>query len=251
MTERRDEHTAERDSSGSEGTVGTTTATASPSPGEQPIRWYRTSTNSLVVASRDALSITLAFVVVGLVLVAISGLWPPVAVVESDSMAPQLEEGDLVLLVEPDRYGGEGADRAGIVTRAAGNRTGYERFGEPGDVIVYRPNERTNRIPIIHRAEFHVQAGERWDDRANRAWLGAARPCHNASDTPCPAPHAGYVTKGDANQQYDQTVGGGASSVAPVKPEWIRGKAILRLRLWDCPSTLSAAYPGCVVGTAR
>jgi signal peptidase len=243
MTDERDGTVAEQHDTGE---------AADPwSPTGQPISWYRTSTNSLVVASRDAFSVALALVVVGLVLAAISGLWPPVAVVESDSMVPALQEGDLVFLVEPDRYAGDGADDAGLVTRATGESTGYERFGAPGDVVVYRPNGRADRTPIIHRTELHVHEGERWHDRAAPTWLGDARSCGGAPDAVCPAPHAGYVTKGDANARYDQTVDGGAGSVTTVRPEWIRGKAVLRLRVGDCPSRLSRAFPNCLLRIAR
>jgi signal peptidase len=220
------------------------------SPREQPIRWYRTSTNSLVVALRDAVAVVLGCLVVGSVLVAISGVWPPVAVVQSNSMAPTLQQGDLVLLVEPGRYAGTGADDTGIVTRAAGESTGYERFGHPGDVIVYRPNGRAERTPIIHRAEFRVQAGERWHDRARAAWLGTRTRCANAPPRLCPAPHQGYITKGDANPQYDQTVDGGVTGdTAAVRSEWIRAKATLRLRAENCLA-VGAGFDGCLVGTA-
>lgn len=221
-----------------------------PSPRTQPIRWYRTSTNSLVVAFRDAVSVLLAILVVGVVLVAISGLLTPIAIVQSNSMAPTLQEGDLVFLVEPDRYPGAGADERGVVTRAAGERTDYGRFGQPGDVIVYSPNGRSDTTPIIHRAEFRVQAGERWSSRATPGWLGDAERCAELSGNLCPAPHDGYITKGDANAQYDQTVDGGASSTTTVRSEWIRGKALVRLRSGHCVEAV-AGIDACLIRIAR
>jgi signal peptidase len=224
---------------------------AVPSPRSQPIRWYRTSTNSLVVALRDAISVLLGLLVVVVVLVAISGLWTPVAIVQSDSMAPTLQEGDLVFLVEPDRYPGPGADEQGIVTRAVGQQAGHERFGQPGDVIVYSPNGRTDRPPIIHRAELRVQAGEPWYEEARSEWLGSTTRCVDAPPRLCPAPYRGYVTKGDANDQYDQSVDGGLpGDTTTVKPEWIRAKAVLRLRIGRCLALISGT-DSCPVDIAR
>ncbi|MFB9805374.1 hypothetical protein ACFFQF_08330 [Haladaptatus pallidirubidus] len=41
----------------------------------------------------------------------------------------------------------------------------------------------------------------------------------------CPAPHAGFITKGDANDAYDQVV----PISEPVKPSWIRGTAEVKI----------------------
>ena len=41
----------------------------------------------------------------------------------------------------------------------------------------------------------------------------------------CPAPHEGYITKGDGNERYDQSQG----ISGPVKSSWIKGTAEVRI----------------------
>ena len=46
--------------------------------------------------------------------------------------------------------------------------------------------------------------------------------------TYCPAPNSGFITKGDnpsTNTEYDQA----QAMSRPVKPEWIKGKAMVRI----------------------
>ena len=154
-------------------------------------------------------------VVFGLV-VAVSGVWPPFVAVESGSMEPHLERGDLVYLTASERYAPESATAAGVVTRATA--VDYRRLGGRGDVVVFAPPSRGGS-PVIHRAQFHVERGENWYDEADADFLPASVDgCDELAH--CPAPHAGYVTKGDANPYYDQ-----AGELAPVRPSWLRGKA--------------------------
>ncbi|KAB1187949.1 MULTISPECIES: S26 family signal peptidase [Haloferax] len=168
------------------------------------------------LVARDALQLVLAVTLVGLVLFAVTGVWPPMVAVESGSMEPHLERGDLVVVTDEDRYAGPSADDHGIVTASASD--GYQRVGAEGDVIVYAPPTRDGS-PIIHRAVFYVDAGENWYDEANSAYVRGANSCAELRN--CPAPHAGYITQGDNNGYYDQ-----ASSIAPpVRPEWIKAKA--------------------------
>jgi signal peptidase len=159
-----------------------------------------------------ALSVLLVFCL----FVAAAGVWPPFFAVESGSMEPHLERGDLVVVTAPDRYAPGAATDAGVVTRdTAGD---YRRLGLAGDVIVFAPPSRVGS-PVIHRAHFYVERGENWYDDANADYLPRSiDDCAELAN--CPAPHAGYVTKGDANSYYDQTGG-----LAPVRASWIRGKA--------------------------
>ncbi|OYT64944.1 hypothetical protein B6V00_05130 [ANME-1 cluster archaeon ex4572_4] len=69
--------------------------------------------------------------------------------------------------------------------------------------------------PIIHRAMFWVEAGEEMPDGR-------------------PAPHAGYITKGDNNPGYDQPLLG----VEPVKPEWVIAVPRARLPYLGYPSLI-------------
>ncbi|KAB1198631.1 MULTISPECIES: S26 family signal peptidase [Haloferax] len=164
----------------------------------------------------DVLRTLLGVILLGAVLFAATGVWPPMVAVESQSMEPHLERGDLVVVSDESRFAGAAADEHGIVTVTASER--YSRIGGQGDVIVYAPPSR-HGSPIIHRAVFYVDAGENWYDEANESYVRGADSCDELLN--CPAPHAGYITRGDNNGYYDQ-----ASGIAqPVKPEWVEAKA--------------------------
>jgi signal peptidase len=172
---------------------------------------------------RDVVTSVGAVAMIGLFLFAVSGLWPPLVAIESPSMEPNIETGDMVFVMAPDRFSGENATH-GVVTAAVGTDTGYSRFGGGGDVIIYEPDGDERRTPVIHRAMLWVDAGENWYDRANQDDIGAADDCEDLRY--CPAPHAGFITKGDYNGGYDQL--GGRAISAPVRPEWIVGTAEAR-----------------------
>ena len=134
------------------------------------------------------------------VLYVYAGTWPPMVSVTSDSMVPHLEKGDLVFI--------QGPDRGSIMTYEGNDSPGYTSFGEAGDVIVYRPFG--NATPIVHRAIRYVNKGD-------PMW-------HNGP----PAPYAGYITLGDANQGiYDQM--SNICPEQPVKAEWVVGIARYRI----------------------
>lgn len=164
----------------------------------------------------DAARAVVAVLAVGLLLVAVAGVWPPLVAIESPSMEPHVETGDMVLVSGPERLPGDAADPNGIVTAAAAG--GYSRLGAAGDVVVFSPPGRAGP-PIIHRAQFSVEKGENWYGRADPAYLRGADNCRELPA--CPAPHAGYITKGDNNAAYDQAAG-----IAPVvRSSWIEAKA--------------------------
>jgi signal peptidase len=141
-------------------------------------------------------------------------------------MDPHLKKGDLVLVMEADRLAPSyAAEDTGIVPADVGAQEAYERFGGPGDVIVYQPDGSGAATPIIHRAHLYVEEGENWYDRADRDLLRADS-CDGLAA--CPAPATGFITSGDnpvTNDYYDQTRG--ISTV--VEPEWVRGRAVLRI----------------------
>ena len=186
------------------------------------IRWLRQTNHPVVQIVRDLVSSALVVLLIGVVLFAISGVWPPMVAVESGSMEPHMSRGDLVFVVEESRFAPTAArDPTGVVTYRIGKRVGYRKFGSYGDVIVYRPNN-TGETPIIHRARFWVNESENWYDKADPAYLDG----ENCREIPnCPAPQAGFITKGDANNKYDQVMG----LSGPVRPVWIEGKAELRI----------------------
>ena len=176
----------------------------------------------LVQYGMDIVGSVGAVVLVGVLLVTVSGVWPPLVAIESGSMEPRMERGDMVFVMAAERFAGPDA-RDGVVTAAAAETSGYTSFGGPGDVIVFAPNGNEGRTPIIHRAMFYVEEGESWYSRADQEYIGDADSCEELAN--CPAPHGGFITKGDANPNYDQ-VQPARSSV--VRPRWVVGTAELR-----------------------
>ena len=179
----------------------------------------RRSTNPWVVLLRDLLWVVGVVGGIALSIFLICGTWPALVAVESESMVPHMNVGDLIVVVEKDRFGV-------LQTREEGNLTGHSSFGDFGDVIVYRPNGAGSTHPIIHRAITFVRAG----DQYTRVIAG--------SDVVLTAPHDGYLTLGDNNHGIiDQ--GGylpGIGVIEPVQGDWIVGKAALSIPLLGYPS---------------
>lgn len=190
------------------------------------LSWFRHSENQWVAFTRETLVSLLVVIGVGLALFAVSGVWPPLVAVESDSMHPHLQKGDLVLVMDETRLSPDfAAADTGVVTAETGQEKDYEQFGGYGDVIVYKPYGSEAATPIIHRAHLYVEEGENWHDRAEPA-ITEADSCRELGA--CPAPANGFITSGDnpvSNDYYDQERG--ISST--VKPEWVRGRAVVRV----------------------
>ncbi len=130
----------------------------------------------------------------------ILGVWTPMVAVESGSMVPNLNIGDIIVV--------QGASRTEVIPWDEAEKTGYKAFNLPGDVVLYRPygKEALNLLdqikmllgsppspdkatPIIHRALTYVKEGD-------PMWEGGP-----------PAPFSGYITKGDHNEVMDQQAG--------------------------------------------
>ncbi|WP_458186452.1 S26 family signal peptidase [Haladaptatus sp. NG-WS-4] len=188
------------------------------------LRWFWHTDNGTVVFVREMLESVAVVVAIGLVLFAVSGVWPPMVAVESGSMEPHMERGDLIFIMDQSRFVPNAAqDGTGVVTYQRGAESGYKSFNDYGDVIIYRPDGSTYETPIIHRAHFWVDEGENWYDRANPSYIAGADSCQELPN--CPAPHAGFITKGDNNGDYDQVV----RISEPVRPGWIRGTAEVKI----------------------
>ncbi|MFB6232681.1 MAG: S26 family signal peptidase, partial [Haloarculaceae archaeon] len=192
------------------------------------------------------LSLTIV-AVIGLVLFAVSGVWPPMVAVESKSMEPHISKYDLVFVTETGRFAPPDANQQGLVMAETGSRS-HESFGRRGSVIVYDV-PGTPGSPIIHRVRFRVEQGENWFDEANPEAINAES-CDELRH--CPAEYAGYVTKGDNNERYDQ-----ANGIAPiVKPGWVEGVAqarvpyLGRLRLALLGTASTGLQPSGGVGAA-
>jgi signal peptidase len=130
--------------------------------------------------------------VISLVLYMYAGVWPALVTVTSGSMEPNISQGDLILVSEPNN----------IETYSESNR---ENFGKPGDVIVFYPDGNKDTT-IIHRAMIKVDKGENWYEEANPEYF-SENISHCNDLTNCPAPKSGYITKGDNNDVYDQSAG--------------------------------------------
>ncbi|WP_254832542.1 S26 family signal peptidase [Haloglomus salinum] len=231
----------------SPGTAPRTTDDSGPETPVEWVKWFFYTDHGAVVYIREVVSSVALVLLVGLLLFAVSGLWPPMVAVESGSMNPHMERGDLVFVMEEHRLAAPAAyDDTGVVTYRTGQRTGYTKFQLAGDVIVYQPDGNDRTTPIIHRARFWVNESENWvaNGKAQPEHLGGAESCGQLSQ--CPAPHAGFVTKGDANGRYDQVSG----LSEPVKPAWVVGTAEFRIpwlgniRLWAGQTTLEQGAVG-------
>jgi len=172
---------------------------------------FRESDNRVVSLARDLLWVVVVVGGIALALYLFAGTWPAVVTIESESMVPHMNVGDLVLVVDEDRFGG-------LTTWVEGQQTGYSSFGDYGDVIVYRPNGADSVHPIIHRAMTYV-------DTAAVEESGLAQFYAD--------PHGGYITKGDNNPYIDQgnLRIAGIGMIEPVRKEWIVGKALVAVPL--------------------
>ena len=152
------------------------------------------------------------------VLFSLSGTWPAIVAVESCSMVPNMNVGDLIFVVEENRFGP-------LMTTNKAQAAGVTSFNWYGDVIIYQPNGNTKVTPIIHRALNEINASM----EEVIGFTGEVA-------------HAGYITKGDHNPTIDQ--GNTFSHIGvmqPVKQEWIVGKALfaiplvgyLSLHIWE------------------
>jgi signal peptidase len=192
---------------------------------------FMTAEHGPLMFVRETASSVGVVLIVGLLLFTVSGVWPPMVAVESGSMEPHMEKGDLVFISTPGRYVPDAAyEDTGVVTYRTGAEIEYRSFGDYGSVIVYDNPSRFGP-PVIHRARFWVDEGENWYDQTDPDYVRADN-CEELLN--CPAPNAGFVTKGDANDRYDQANG----ISEPVRPRWITGVAMVRIpylgwvRLW-------------------
>lgn len=144
--------------------------------------------------------------------------------------------GDIVFVSAKDRYGD-------MNTWVESIQKGYSPYGDYpdksgaqvyGDVIIYRRNGDASVTPIIHRALAWVDEGE---TISLTTILGGQQISYNYT-----AHSSGYITKGDNNDFIDQVsvrifdnstgkYWGSEMISAPVKEEWVIGKALFSLPL--------------------
>jgi signal peptidase I len=100
--------------------------------------------------------VALAIIVLLLVtLYAYTQNWPPVYVIESDSMQHGQTD-NLGLINTGDLVLAQKLQVSQITTYVVGLQTGYTTYGEYGDVLLYYPNGVTG-TPVIHRAILFLQ----------------------------------------------------------------------------------------------
>ena len=223
---------------------------------EEPPRHKRPSPAMLFL--RDA-GIALAFVVsILLAMYAYTGLWPPLVVVESESMMHSeenvsyigvIDTGDMVLVKDVD-------SEDEVVTYAEGFVTGHRTYGDYGDVIIFNSMGNTANTPIIHRAVVYLVANpdgnsyscealrdlpsdkwalsdslDSWDHITEAVFIydygyRDATVTINVRDiissfNTHPL-RSGFITRGDHNSWIDQR---SRDSYSPVDPAWVVGKA--------------------------
>jgi signal peptidase len=213
--------------------------------------------------------VVVALVVVAIVLGSLyvyGGRWPPMVVVESESMQHDdslsfigvIDTGDLTLVRTLENAGAP-------VTWVEGRETGYQRYDEFGDVIIYHKNGQSQTTPIIHRAIVRIEynpasggfnvptLGPEFVDIVDEFTIEGFRSYHNGLleivdlkinvqtilnnfNAAGVEPHGGIITKGDHNREVDQYSlpawsGPGAAPaglsrlVEPVQDGWIVGVA--------------------------
>ena len=239
MSPSRDDHVANASESSGDGPTGSESEGENrprrPSPPERGTdnrpdsagewaRWAMSVDHGPVMWVRELAISAGAVLLIGLLLFSLSGVWPPMVAVESGSMEPHMQKGDLVFVADADRFASADAyGDTGVVPADQGAEVSYLKFGDYGDVIVFKPDGNDDSTPIIHRVHLWVSAGEDWYDRADPAYVGGAENCEELRN--CPSPHDGFITHGDNNPGYDQVLG----QSAPVKEEWVIATARVRV----------------------
>ena len=220
---------------------------------EKPGKWFSGVVKDVVVSGGIVASLLL-------ILYLYSGVWPPMVVIESESMMHGsdsqigvIDTGDLTLVKSVH-------DRNDIVTYVQASNPkdpnhGFRTYGDYGNVIIYRKNGISD-TPVIHRAiawiEYNASASNPQLDvyRGDLPDIGVYDvPDYTVANLTCYYPdfkpgtlfvihfstifrdvaarHAGFVTHGDHNirlvDQESLTVNG--VLVQPVKQEWVVGKA--------------------------
>jgi signal peptidase len=156
-------------------------------------------------------------------LILATGSVSPFVTLTSDSMAPNLEKGETVVVAERGDWVVLAPNEITTAAEARNQSEPTQSFGSEGDVILFE--SKTKDISIVHRVQFEVSEGERWVERIeNDSEYKTNHSCETAEY--CPAPHDGYITAGDNNPTYDQLAG-----YQPVTDEQVIGVVRFRIPL--------------------
>lgn len=207
---------------------------------------------SIVIFLRDA-AVAAAFVaLVLLAMFAYTGLWPPLVVVESNSMMHSednhsnigtIDTGDLVLVKKVNSV-------ADVETYMDGQISGHKTYGDYGDVVIYKRGGSDASTPIIHRALIYLEINSDGTSYRSESLRQAATDKWSTSDPTdtwdrltssltindvgynhlsvtidihslVSSHRSGFITKGDHNLGTDQMY----AAYGPVDFEWVVGKA--------------------------
>jgi len=184
-----------------------------------------------------------------------AGTSSPFYTVESGSMMHSnnskvgiIDTGDMVIVKNPDN--------AEIVTYVEGSKTGYARFGDYGDVILY---SRAGQTAVIHRAILYVghNSNGTWDISSLAGYGGEwyingtdggtlsaddlkevngvlsfrnfgyrALPEITVNLDGLTPKVSGYITMGDNNRDPDQSNGISGAAVSPDRITGVAGKEV-------------------------
>jgi signal peptidase len=195
-------------------------------------------------------------------LFAYSGLWPPLVVVESESMQHSdttsyigvIDTGDLVIVKQISSL-------SDVRTYVSSLNDGYKTYGDYGDVVIYDRDGSVLATPIIHRAMVELDFNsssysfdipslanvptDKWSvgGQHNGVWYDLTTTLElyhvgyrdqtitislgdilNYYQNNGITPHGGLITKGDHNTLYDQSP---MANIAhqPVIAGWVVGEA--------------------------
>ena len=206
----------------------------------------------IVTFLRDA-AVAAAFVaLVLLAMFAYTGLWPPLVVVESNSMMHSddnhssigaIDTGDLVLVKKVDSL-------SDIETYMDSQVSGHKTYGDYGDVVIYKRGGSDASTPIIHRALIYLEINsggtsyrseslrqaptdkwstsdltDTWDRLTSSLTISNVGYNHLSVtidiQSLASSHRSGFITKGDHNLGTDQMY----AAFGPVDFEWVVGKA--------------------------
>ena len=212
----------------------------------------------LILLLRDLAILGLVFAVALGALFAYAQVWPPMVVVESESMQHSDTESFIGIIDTGDYVLVQAAPLPGqVVTWVEGRVQNYRTYGDFGDVIIFRPPTNPADTPIIHRAllrlEWNTTSDDGWD-APSLLGLGRTEWSANRNGTPLSAPYnmngqltlrhagfrgnleivvsptarrvSGFITIGDHNADLQGRLGNSANPDGWIVPQAnIIGKA--------------------------
>lgn len=191
-----------------------------------------------------------------------TGNWPPLVVVQSGSMEHSEEASSVGAIDTGDLVFVKKMGEEHITPYYDGTLEDHRTYSSYGDVIIFRPNGDEERTAIIHRAVIWLEFNETHYDPGNLTGGSYDLPSmglfnqknkvsikdyewpnfrdieinlgkilssfYNNYPETKKHPHSGYITKGDDNNDVDQTSQFHFDDpwIEPVKEEWVIGKSV-------------------------